>query len=132
MISIRATLLQLPRLSTSIRPAAKALRPLAVRTMAAAPGNTYQMLIYNYVDGMLEKRTPFRDAHLKLAGGMSDEGKLMMGGALTDPVDTGILIFRNMTKEEVESFAKRDPYVLNNLVTSWKVRQYMSVVGDSK
>lgn len=24
-------------------------------------------------------------------------------------------------KQEVESFAKRDPYVLNNLVTSWYV-----------
>ena len=53
-----------------------------------------------------------------------------MAGALTDPVDGAIFIFKNVSKDEIEAFVKDDPYVQNNLVPSYEIRPYMVVVGD--
>lgn len=50
------------------------------------------------------------------------------GGALADPVDTGLLVFTDKTV--AEGFAKQDPYVANGLVTKWSVRQWTVVAGS--
>lgn len=50
------------------------------------------------------------------------------GGALADPVDTGLLVFTD--KGVAESFAQQDPYVANGLVTKWTVRQWTVVAGS--
>ena len=60
----------------------------------------------------------------------ADSSKLVMAGALTDPVDGAVFIFRNVTPEEVEAFVAADPYVKAGLVPSWTVRPYMVVAGD--
>lgn len=54
-----------------------------------------------------------------------------MAGALAEPVDGALFIFRNVTKEEVEAFVAADPYVMNGLVPSHSIRPYMVVAGDS-
>lgn len=36
-------------------------------------------LTYNYVDGMLEKRGPYRSDHLDLLKAMSKEGECLLG-----------------------------------------------------
>jgi hypothetical protein len=51
-----------------------------------------------------------------------------LGGALADPVDTGLLVFTD--KGVAESFAQQDPYVANGLVTKWSVRQWTVVAGS--
>ena len=51
------------------------------------------------------------------------------GGALTDPVDTAILLFRGTSPAVAERFASVDPYVENGLVKSWRVREWITVVG---
>ena len=56
------------------------------------------------------------------------DGTLVLGGALADPVDTGILIFTQ--KEIAEKFAGQDPYVKAGLVTKWSVRQWTVVAGS--
>ncbi len=56
--------------------------------------------------------------------------ELMLGGALSDPPDKAILLFRGNSNEVAESFAKNDPYVVNGVVTSWHVREWTTVVGD--
>jgi uncharacterized protein YciI len=60
----------------------------------------------------------------------ADSSKLVMAGALTDPVDGAVFIFRNVTPEELEAFVAADPYVKAGLVPSWTVRPYMVVAGD--
>lgn len=60
----------------------------------------------------------------------ADQHKLVMAGALTEPVDGAIFIFRNVGKEEIEEFVKADPYVQNGLVPKYDIRPYMVVAGD--
>ncbi len=46
-----------------------------------------------------------------------------------DPVDAAVLLFQAASREAVERFAARDPYVLNGLVKSWRVREWTTVIG---
>jgi hypothetical protein len=52
-----------------------------------------------------------------------------LGGALTNPSDSVVLMFRGDSPAAAEAFAKADPYVLNGLVTLWRVREWTTVVG---
>jgi uncharacterized protein YciI len=54
---------------------------------------------------------------------------LVLGGALADPVDGAVLLFRGLSPA-AEAFAAGDPYVRNGLVTSWRVRAWATVDGD--
>jgi hypothetical protein len=40
-------------------------------------------------------------------------------------------MFQGETPEAAEHFAKTDPYVLNGLVKSWRVREWKTVVGTT-
>jgi uncharacterized protein YciI len=40
-----------------------------------------------------------------------------------------VLVFKAADRHVVEDFAKADPYVLNGLVTSWRVREWTTVMG---
>jgi len=51
-----------------------------------------------------------------------------MAGAF-NPVDGALLIFRAGSPDEVEAFVRQDPYVLNGLVTAWRIREWTVVVG---
>jgi uncharacterized protein len=54
----------------------------------------------------------------------------VLGGALADPPDKAVILFRGESPAAAENFAKNDPYVLNGLVTDWKVRPWTTVVGE--
>jgi uncharacterized protein len=54
-----------------------------------------------------------------------------MAGALGDPPDGALLLFRGDTPEVAEHFARADPYVMRGLVTGWRVRRWNVVVGDA-
>ena len=84
----------------------------------------HYILFYDLVENALEARAPYRDDHLALASDAFERGFLTMAGALTDPADTSILIFRADSKAEVEEFARNDPYVNNGVVTKWSVREW--------
>jgi len=40
-----------------------------------------------------------------------------------------LLVFRASSAAEVEAFAKSDPYVVNGLIKSWRVREWTVVIG---
>ncbi len=44
-------------------------------------------------------------------------------------LDGGVLLFRGDSPAAAEAFAQVDPYVLNGLVTRWRVREWTTVVG---
>lgn len=90
----------------------------------------HYLLFYDVVEGYVEKRAPFRELHMKHATGAFERGELVLGGALADPVDGAVLLFRGPTPQFAEAFAKGDPYVLNGLVKSWRVRKWMTVIGE--
>ena len=95
-------------------PAAPVVRPL-------------QVLLYTYTEDAVEKRKPFREAHLAAANAAVESGELLLGGALADPVDGGLLIFTG--DSDPVAFAESDPYVLNGVVTEWTVREWSAVAG---
>jgi uncharacterized protein YciI len=88
------------------------------------------LLLYDVVPEYLERRGQYRSAHLALARAARDRGELVLGGALADPADTVVLLFKSETPEVARAFAEADPYVLNGLVKSWRVREWTTVVGD--
>jgi uncharacterized protein YciI len=90
----------------------------------------HYILFYDVIDDYVEKRAQFRELHLKHARAAYDRGELLLGGALADPVDGAVLVFRGESAEAVEQFAKSDPYVLNGLVKQWRVRKWNTVIGN--
>ena len=86
-------------------------------------------LMYDVVDRFAEKRTPHREAHLALVRAAQARGELIMAGALGDPPDGALLVFRAENADAVERFARADPYVTNGLVKTWRVRPWNVVIG---
>jgi uncharacterized protein len=87
------------------------------------------LLIYDLAADYLDRRGAFRAEHLQLAWQASDRGELLMGGALADPVDAAVLLFRSESPAAAEKFAAADPYVKNGLVARWRVQPWNTVVG---
>lgn len=93
----------------------------------------YFALTYDVVPGFADRRAPFRDAHLRLVREAHDRGALVMAGALGQPADGALLVFRGESAAAVEDFARADPYVREGLVTAWRVRPWSVVIGgDSR
>ena len=91
----------------------------------------HYLLFYDVVDDYVQRRVAFRAAHLAHARAAHARGELMLGGALADPADGAVLLFQADSPSVVEDFAITDPYVVNGLVTSWRVRPWTTVVGDN-
>jgi uncharacterized protein len=90
----------------------------------------HYLLFYEAADEYLAKRSEFRNEHLDMAWKASDRGELLLGGALANPVDGAVLLFKGDSAEVAERFAKADPYVTNGLVKRWSVREWSTVAGE--
>ena len=91
----------------------------------------HYLLLYDVVPDYAERRAALRDEHLGLAWAAAGRGELVLGGALSGPVDGAVLLFRGDSPRVAEEFAAADPYVRSGLVTSWRVRAWDTVVGDA-
>ena len=89
----------------------------------------YYILFYKTVDNYVEKRAPFRTEHISLAQHAFENGSLIMAGALADPLDGAVLLFKGNSPAVAEDFANNDPYVKNGLIVEWKVRPWIVVIG---
>ncbi len=89
----------------------------------------HTILFYDVVDDYVERRASFRQLHLDLARQAQQRGELVLAGALADPADGAVLVFRGDAAAVAEAFAKADPYVKNGLVKSWRVRKWTTVIG---
>jgi uncharacterized protein YciI len=90
----------------------------------------YFALFYEAVDDFIGRRGAYRDEHLRLAREAHARGELLLAGALADPADGALLIFRGESPTIAEAFARQDPYVKNGLITKSKVRNWTVVVGN--
>ena len=89
----------------------------------------HYLLIYDVEPDYAERRQAYRAEHLALARQAVARGELVLGGALADPLDGAVLLFRGASPTVAESFAAADPYVTAGLVTRWRVREWTTVVG---
>jgi len=90
----------------------------------------YYVLQYEVVDDYANRRTPFRQLHLQKIRDAQARGELRIAGALNEPPDGALLVFRSDSPKAAEDFAQNDPYVINGLITSWRVRPWMVVAGE--
>jgi uncharacterized protein YciI len=90
----------------------------------------YFALFYHVVEDFVARRAAFREEHLRLAREAHQRGDIVLAGALTDPADRALLVFRVADRSVVEDFARNDPYVAKGLVTRWEVRPWAVVIGN--
>ena len=89
----------------------------------------HYLLFYDAAPDYLERRPIFRSEHVALARAAQARGELVLGGALANPVDGAVLLFRCNSTAPVEAFVAADPYVKNGLVAG--IREWTTVVGDN-
>jgi uncharacterized protein len=90
----------------------------------------HYLLFYEGADDYLTQRANFRTEHLAKAWKASQRGELLLGGALADPIDGAVLLFKGESPSVAEDFARADPYVTGGMVKRWYVREWTTVVGD--
>jgi len=90
----------------------------------------YFALMYETVEGFVEKRMPYRPAHLALVQQAHRDGRLVMAGALKP--SGALLIFKGDSAAGAEAFAKADPYVASGIIRSWRVQEWTVVVGGDQ
>ena len=87
--------------------------------------DTRHVLFYEYVADIVARRAPHREAHLSAIHAAKDDGRILMAGPLGDPPHGAAIVFGDPA--EAEAFAQADPYVTNELVTSWRVEPWALV-----
>ncbi|HYV14730.1 MAG TPA: YciI family protein [Conexibacter sp.] len=89
-----------------------------------------QLLIYDYVADMAQRRAPHREAHLALIRRYQADDRLVIAGGVGDPVHGGLLAFR--TVADAEAFAAVDPYGSAGLVVSSRVEPWAVVAPSTR
>jgi uncharacterized protein len=85
----------------------------------------YHVLAYEYVDEMLERRKPYREAHLARVEVEREAKRIVMAGPVGDPPTGALLVFDDRVEpEEIKAWVRADPYVEAGLVTSWRVEPW--------
>jgi len=92
-----------------------------------ADGDTYHLLFYTYPADILERRGPYRGAHLQRIQAEQRAGRVTHAGALGMPPTGGAMVWLNTPVEEIEAFAQTDPYNAAGLITSWRIEPWALV-----
>ena len=87
------------------------------------------LLTYTLAPDYLDRRPQFRDEHLALARAAVQRGELLLGG-MVEGAEEAVLLFAGADSAGAEAFAHGDPYVRNGLVIAWRVREWVTVVGE--
>jgi uncharacterized protein YciI len=90
----------------------------------------HYLLFYEVGPDYVQRRAQYRSEHLQKARAAQARGELVLAGALAEPVDGAVLLFRAEGPEVAQRFAAEDPYVVYGIVKSWRVREWTTVVGD--
>ncbi len=85
---------------------------------------------YEYVPDMQTRRDPHRADHIAFLRAAAEQGRLVLAGALTDPVDTGWLVVRAESEHAAYAMVHEDPYARAGLILSITVRPIAVVVPE--
>ena len=92
------------------------------------------LLTYTLVPDYLGRRPLHRDQHLRLAQAAAARGELLLGGAIAglegEAPEEAQLLFAGEDAGAAEAFARADPYVTSGIVVAWRVREWVTVVGE--
>ena len=86
---------------------------------------------YEYVPHIVERRPPFREAHLAHIRSWHERGELVIAGALGDPPVGALFGFDVADRARVEEFVATDPYVVAGLVASTRIEPWAIVAHRS-
>ena len=89
----------------------------------------HYLMFYEVAEDYLTRRAEFRAEHLRLAWESHERGELILAGALAEPIDGAVLLFRCDSPDVPARFAAADPYVKNGLVTKHTIRLWTTVIG---
>jgi uncharacterized protein YciI len=90
----------------------------------------HYLLFYEVGDDYIARRAEYRKAHLEMGWQAVERGELILGGALANPVDGVIILFKGDSPEVAEKFARADPYITSGIVRRWHVREWTTVAGE--
>lgn len=99
--------------------------------MNPSSNSTYFILFYKTIEQYKEKRLPYRSSHLAYVTEATESGHLVLGGALDNPADEAVLVFKVADISVIKDFAENDPYVKNGLIKEWSIRPWTVVVGTA-
>ena len=87
------------------------------------------LLSYEYVDDILERRKPHREAHLAHIERSAADGGLVVAGAVGDPPNGALFVFEDDSDAATvaEEFAAGDPYVAAGLVSGRRIEPWTVV-----
>lgn len=84
----------------------------------------YILTAYDVENG-LDKRLAAREAHFEYMHKLSEEGKVILGGAMLDESGKmiGSTLFLSMSKEELEAYKKDEPYLKQGVWGDVKIQE---------
>jgi len=88
-----------------------------------AANDVHHLLLYEYVEGMADRREPHREAHLERIRAEREAGRIAVAGGIDPPAGAAI-VFKGVDRGHVEAFVADDPYVVADLVASWRVQRW--------
>lgn len=91
----------------------------AAAALRSPHGEIMQVLHYEYVDDVLARRQPHREGHIAHIRKWHDDGRLALAGAVGNPPNGGLLIFRVSDPTAIDDFVNSDPYQAAGLITGW-------------
>jgi len=80
----------------------------------------------SYCDNVLEKRTPYRQAHLDGLAAQKEQGILITVGPTKD-VTKVFAIYEAEEEAKVRSLVESDPYWQNGIWTEYEVKEWIQV-----
>lgn len=86
--------------------------------------------IFTFVPNMLERRKPYREAHLNHFYELRDAGRVVIAGPWADPYDGALVVFRAESRAEVEEIIQDDPYYKANLWPEISIREWNVVISS--
>ena len=116
-----------------------AIRVCRIRCRGAEPADrgdsgvvAIAVLTYEYVEGILERRKPHREAHLARVSEFAAGRGLVVAGATGDPPSGALFVFEDDANPAAvaEAFMAGDPYVEAELVTVSRIEPW-TVVANS-
>ena len=80
----------------------------------------------SYCDDVLEKRTPYRQAHLDGLAAQNEQGLLITIGPTKD-VTKVFAIYEAPDEATVKNLVERDPYWKNGIWTEYTIKEWVQV-----
>lgn len=87
----------------------------------------HHLVLYVYADDIAQRRGPYREEHLRRIQVEKDAGRIVMAGAIGDPINGGAMAWTGASPDEIEAFVEGDPYLEAGLIVSYRIEPWTLV-----